>query len=1415
MKYILLLCALITTTYYFAQSDTRNYRIHVSNSPLYPNSLLKEEFSQLKSNTSALHNGHFYVLIQLEEIPSTKEKSAIQSHGIELLQYIPNYAWISKVDTSVRIETLQAARVRHILPIEKEWKLSEELIYNNVPTHAGDTNNAIVTVIFIKPMAHTELEQLFKDFNIQLLDVGERLYTTRAQASVASLKLFATHPIVQYIEFVEPPIREEGIKEESERIISPYISDNPGKGYYFDGTGINIGVDEGGIFDTLENPNFRGRIIRNFESGTAVGGHKTSVGVRMAKAGNIDPTQQGTAFGANLFSGGISTGVATSNDIVIVNRSYGWGCPGGSTTYGSSSADYDYDVRTNPSFIITHSAGNAGGSNCYAGSAGWGNITGIPKMAKNIFNVGSSGSDGTLTGFSSRGPAKDGRILPHIVAPGPGGTSHASPNLAGVFAQLNQAYRFHNNNNIPHSGLLKAIIMNTADDMGNPGPDFKTGFGHVNARRAYEVIRANNFETASVSQGVSNVHTINVPNNTKELKVMVYWVDWEAAAGITTRSLVNDLDIVLEDPMSNSFQPWVLNPTFDSILLDMPALRATDSLNNHEQITIKNPVAGTYSLTVNGTLIPQGPQTYFMTYEVVEDEIMVTYPHGGEKFVPGETERIRWDACDSNLVFDISYSPDNGMSWSIIATGVNADNRFYDWTVPQDLTDEARIRVERGATLGQSDTTFTISEQPDNLALIWSCSDSSLFVWDDFPSADSFIVYRIVGDYMTQVATTSSNSIVLNGLSQTESEFVSVAVVQNGILSRRLIAIERAPEDINCNANDLGALEILNPSALNIPDCMIGNGTEIRIRVQNWGVNSVDSIPVAYRVNGGIITADTIYTSLQTGGNIDFSFTASPSFVAGNNLLEIWTAYPGDAIFNNDTVSVTIDVYTSTTMGPNLSQDFDNFTNCSTAWDCELVTCGLQEGWYNVPNGAGDDIDWRTHSGATGSANTGPSSDHTSGSGKYLYIEGSGPCNNSTAQLNSPCIDLTGINTATLSFWYHAWGSSIGELHVDALADGVYHEDIVSPIIGEQGNQWNEVVADLSPFADKLVVVVIRGSNGSSGWESDLAIDDINIAVGPVANFTSATTQICSNDAAILNNMSVYADTYEWSIQPNTYNFVGGTNANSTNPQVSFSAGGNYTVQLIASSAFGEDTLQYTDYIYVWEDQPPLSLGSVCQGDSVIVAANNFGQPVDYYLNGTLMYSGTDSMYYFDNAAQGDEIYVVYNVNSACSLVSDTVLVDFIIPQIGVNQSGIQLEAEAVGVQYQWLDCTNNFSVITGEVNALFTPSLDGSYAVEITDNGCIDTSTCISFSTASLSDLEQGGFVFFPNPTSGKVTVVFDATQQFIDVEILNTLGQTIRRSNARNVEEFTIELPQVRAVYFLRIATQNATKVVSVMRK
>ncbi|MCB9183508.1 MAG: hypothetical protein H6591_06280 [Flavobacteriales bacterium] len=142
--------------------------------------------------------------------------------------------------------------------------------------------------------------------------------------------------------------------------------------------------------------------------------------------------------------------------------------------------------------------------------------------------------------------------------------------------------------------------------------------------------------------------------------------------------------------------------------------------------------------------------------------------------------------------------------------------------------------------------------------------------------------------------------------------------------------------------------------------------------------------------------------------------------------------------------------------------------------------------------GADDDMDWTLRSGSTPTANTGPSADHTTGTGNYLYTESSNPNNPSkTALLYGPCIDLTGYASASLTFWYHMWGTAMGSLHVD-LWDGSSWTNSVWTLSGNQGNSWQQATVPLDAYIDGSVRVRFRGITGT-GSTSDMAIDDIMI----------------------------------------------------------------------------------------------------------------------------------------------------------------------------------------------------------------------------------------------------------------------------------------------------------------------------------
>ena len=62
---------------------------------------------------------------------------------------------------------------------------------------------------------------------------------------------------------------------------------------------------------------------------------------------------------------------------------------------------------------------------------------------------------------------------------------------------------------------------------------------------------------------------------------------------------------------------------------------------------------------------------------------------------------------------------------------------------------------------------------------------------------------------------------------------------------------------------------------------------------------------------------------------------------------------------------------------------------------------------------------------------------------------------------------------------------------------------------------------------------------------------------------------------------------------------------------------------------------------------------------------------------------------------------------------------------IVMSDSSLQAQLLDAGTTYQWVDCNNNFAVISGETNSIFSTQNSGDYAVEVTINDCSAISDC------------------------------------------------------------------------------------------
>lgn len=533
----------------------------------------------------------------------------------------------------------------------------------------------------------------------------------------------------------------------------------------FNGTGIHLSVKEQ-RFDTTDI-DLKGRILPSAFASTTGSNHASIMATMIAGGGNTWYNTKGAAWGANLSSASFQNllpepdSYYNGSSVLLQNHSYGTVVE---SYYGSEAAAYDASVINNPSLLHVISAGNSGSQSAptgnYANLSGYSNLTGNFKHAKNIITVGHIDSFGIVMIPSSKGPAFDGRVKPELVAFGEDGSSGAAALVSGIGTVLHHIYKQQHNNTAAPASLIKAVLLNSADDVETTGIDYKSGYGSANALHAVETISNGQYFSGSVTANTQQQFTLTVPANIKQLKLTLVWTDPQAAPN-TTNALINDLDLELKHTASStSWQPWVLNSAPSIAALQQLPTRKRDSLNVVEQITVNNPVAGNYTIDVKAFSIPSGSQNFAIAYQLdTLDTFNWHFPTASDHLFPGQTNVLRFQSNYTTTTGSLELSTDNGNSWQTISSSVDLTKGYYKLQTPM-TTSKALLRFSIANNLFTSDT-FIISQRITT-SVGFNCLDSFLIAWPKVPQASAYRISQLGVKYMEPIRTTVDTFVVLS-----------------------------------------------------------------------------------------------------------------------------------------------------------------------------------------------------------------------------------------------------------------------------------------------------------------------------------------------------------------------------------------------------------------------------------------------------------------------------------------------------------------------------------------------------------------------------------------------------------------------------------------------------------------------------
>ncbi len=857
------------------------------------------------------------------------DRNKLKASGIALQTSVQSNIYCAIITAKLTPQILQIAGIdgwAEVLPADKINPLLQE--------KSSNEGKEIIWLSVMKGMSAADLasrlqaydayltaEQSWKNLDLWQVEIsGQAIETLAAEAFVRSLM---------------PKVDPQLLLYQAQGITNAQGAHQPVSlgGHNLHGEGVTIGVGDN------SDPNHIDYIdrVRSFNPiwDSDHGFHTTGI---TGSNGIKDEHFKGFANKSNLISDFFSQVIANAAtyhqdfNMVVTNNSYGnvVGNCGYAGTYDNLSEYTDEQMRDHPKMLHVFASGNDGLFNCTPYPVGYGTMISGFNSAKNVLTVGALGKKrewASESDYTSKGPTKDGRIKPEIVAIGTKvfstiennnygwntGTSMASPNVAGASGLLYQRYRQLFANQDPQAALVKLLLMNGADDAGVPGPDYRYGFGLMNLGHSLTMLDSNRYFTSTINTTQEHTYTFNVPANTAQAKVMLYWSDAPAAA-LSTSTLVNDLDLTVIDPSSATSLPLILNAAPAQVTA--AAVPGADHVNNVEQIVLNNPAAGTYTIKVKGFNVPEINQEYFVAYNYTPDDVAIQYPFGGEALNAADSMIIYWEASEGTNPFTLSYSTDNGGSWNVINNNVNASLRAYTWAVPSGIaSDQCLVRITRNNTAQQSQSkAFTIIGRPVVTLnpVAEQCPGAIKISWNTITGASGYRVFKKIGDDMVAIATVSGTTYTYTGLHPDSTYWVSIAPVINSAIGMRAVAVSRLPNDGSCTGiadGDLRLAKVVAPvSGRQFTSTTLGASQPLTIQVSNQDDQVANNYRISYKVNNNPWVTAT-YTDLinpagnrqLTLGNLNLSAVGTYNItVAVTNL-----AFT-DPVTANDTMTITV-----------------------------------------------------------------------------------------------------------------------------------------------------------------------------------------------------------------------------------------------------------------------------------------------------------------------------------------------------------------------------------------------------------------------------------------------------------------------------------------------------------------------------